>query len=80
MAFEKVKAFATEKWNAVTDWYYENEDEILDAVGTYVGIFIGGYIGGKISYASGYVVGHSKGYDAGQKNAINVIADFNKKA
>lgn len=80
MAFDKAKAFVTEKWDAVTDWYYENEAEILLTVATYVGTFIGGYIGGKIAYASGYAAGHSNGYDAGQRNAIDVIADFNRKA
>lgn len=80
MAFEKAKAFVTEKWNAVTDWYQENEYDIWETGSWLVGCMIGGYISSKLGLIAGESIGYAKGYDAGQKNAINVITDFNRKA
>lgn len=80
MAFEKVKDFAADSWSKITDWYYENDDMVWDYASWLVGSIIGSYISSKISMLVGYAGGYSKGYDAGQKNAIDVVSEFSKKA
>lgn len=80
MAFEKVKETAYDVWSSIVDWYDDNEDEIWTYTSWLIGSAIGGWISGKLGLFAGRIIGYNEGFSAGQKNAIGVMAEYNKKA